>query len=116
MTTALAKGIAHISLPGGGTVLPAENAYDWEIVMEYVADNVRTSGQVEIRVDDQRWLVRSIQRPLGAGCSRCGHFLHAAWCSATNAEASYCVKCIFARSLESTLPARERQCPARRAP
>jgi hypothetical protein len=114
-TTALAKGIARISFPGGGTVLPAENAYDWEILMEYVADNARTSGQVEIRVDDQRWLVRCIRGPSEAGCSRCGHFLYAACCSARNAETSYCVKCIFASSIESTLPAHERHCGASRA-
>ena len=115
MTTALAKGIAYISFPGGGTVLPAENAYDWEILMDYVADTVRSNGPVEIRVDRQRWLVRYIRDLSGPDCSRCGHFLHAVCSTATNAETSYCVKCICARGRESTLPAHEGQCGASRA-
>ena len=109
MTTARVKGIAHISFPGGGTVLPAENAYDWEILMDYVADTVRSSGPVEIRVDHQRWLVRYIRGPSGPDCSRCGHFLHTACCTPMNAETSYCVKCIGARGGETVLPGHQGQ-------
>jgi len=109
MTTALAKGVARISFPGGGTVLPAESAYDWEILMEYVADNVRSGGQFEICVDDQCWVVRCVRGPSATGCSRCGHALHTACCSATNAERRYCGKCLGASTIEAARPRRARR-------
>jgi hypothetical protein len=112
--TALAKGIAHISFPGGGIFLPARNPYDRQTLMEYVDDNVRSKGQVQILVDDQRWLVRCVRVPAGAGCSGCGHALHCACYSAARAETAYCVKCAFTTGEDSAAPTSERRCRASR--
>lgn len=108
--TALAKGIAHISFPGGGTFLPLRSAYDRETLLEYVDDNVRSKGQVQILVDDQRWFVRCIRNPSGAGCSGCGHVLRCACYSAASAGTAYCVKCAFTPGEDEAAPRSERHC------
>jgi hypothetical protein len=107
---ALAKGIAHVSFAGGGIFLPAGNRYDRETLMEYVADNVRTKGQVQILVDDQRWLARDVRPESGGGCSTCrGRLLGAACYAAADVRTAYCVKCAFAPCVRSRSPGNERQ-------
>jgi hypothetical protein len=104
--TALAKGIAHVSSPGGGIFLPARTPYDRETLVEYVAHNVHAQGRGQVLVEEQRWLVdcRGVGRP-PVSCTGCGHVLEAACCAATDASTTpYCLKCAFATEAEAALP------------
>ena len=68
----LPKAIAHVSFPGGGMFLPARSPYDRQMLVEHIADRVRSKGRVQVLLDEQRWMVhlnRGTPRPM---CSNCG--------------------------------------------
>jgi hypothetical protein len=103
--TALAKGIAHVSFPGGGIFLPARTPYDREALVEYIAHTVHANGRVQVLVDDQRWLVRGTRNRAAGNCAGCSRALSTACNSATDADASdYCVGCAFAPKDQSPRP------------
>ncbi len=93
---AVAKGIAHVSFPGGGMFLPARTPYDRETLMDYISHTVRRTGRAQVLVDDQRWLVRGRRNQTLGRCTGCDHLLDAACNVAGNAETNeYCVSCAF---------------------
>jgi len=96
--TLLSHGIAHVSFAGGGVFLPARNPSDRESLIADVALHARANGLVQVLVDDQRWIVRTLPEPCASGCSKCGHALEPACYSLTDARAAYCVACVFARN------------------
>ena len=102
--TVLAKGIAHISFPGGGTFLPARSPYDREMLIEHVAHRVRAKGRVQVLLNEQRWLVDvGTGGASGDGCSACGRTLDMTWCVA-DVGVPYCAKCAFASGFDSAPP------------
>jgi len=91
----IAKGIAHLSYPGGGTFLPARNPYDRQLLAEHVADSVRIKGRVQVLVDNQRWVVQDSRGPFATSCAGCGLAADSACYSAARGRRPYCVKCAF---------------------
>ena len=107
---ALAKGIAHVSFPGGGMFLPARTPYDRETLTDYISHTVHMAGRVQVLVDDQRWLVRGRKNQALGRCTGCDHLLDAACNVAEDAGTSaYCVSCAFNVKAESAMPDYQRQ-------
>ena len=105
--TALAKGIAHVSFPGGGVFLPARTPYDRETLVEYVDHNVRANGRVQVLFADQRWLAYpGRQDAAPADCTGCRRALAVACYAASSASVTpVCPHCAFATDAEeSALP------------
>lgn len=98
MNEFLAPGIAHVSVPGGGTFLPARTPYDLQILAEHVADGARTNGQAQVLINDQRWTACVGLIPPLPGCAACGNSLNVACCSNGPEGLLYCVKCAFEHS------------------
>ncbi|MFI5397835.1 MAG: hypothetical protein ACHQ9S_20045 [Candidatus Binatia bacterium] len=96
----MSNGIAHISFSGGGVFLPARSPYDRQTLMEYVAHHLGAGRQVQVLVDDQRWLVRLKRRRPAGCCSQCATALESVSCSAANGEAAYCMKCALGGNAE----------------
>lgn len=89
----LAHGIAHVSFAGGGVFLPARDPYERQMLIEHVAQRVRTKGHVQILVDNHRWMVR-VQAPrAGAMCAACGQVAETACFSGEASTAVYCLRC-----------------------
>jgi hypothetical protein len=95
--TLLSNGIAHVSFAGGGVFLPARSSSDRQSLIANVELRARANGLVQVLVDDQRWIVRTLPAPCAAGCSRCGQALEPACYAAADARAAYCATCVFAR-------------------
>jgi hypothetical protein len=87
-----AKGIAHISFTGGGMFLPARNPYDREVLIEYVAHYAGLGSEVQILVDDQRWLVQPRRGQFALSCVGCGSIAEPPCCAA-DGGAVCCIKC-----------------------
>jgi hypothetical protein len=68
----MTKGIAHVSFPGGGMFVPARNPYDRQLLAEHVLSRARAKGQVQVLLDDQRWMVYHSPGRRNICCSRCG--------------------------------------------
>jgi hypothetical protein len=88
----VANGIAHVSFRGGGLFLPARTPYDRQLLAEHVAARVRCSGQVQVLLEDQRWLVSRSSPRGSARCGRCGVALIAS-CSAAAGDDAWCLTC-----------------------
>ena len=89
----LARGIAHVSFPGGGIFLPARGPYDRQTLIEHVTQRVRAKGRVQVLVDNHRWMVQSSAPPLATTCTACGQAADAACYSNASSGAAYCVHC-----------------------
>src|SRR5947208_3275352 len=91
----IAKGVAHVSFSGGGMFVPARSPYDRQLLVEHVLDGVRRRGNVQVLVDDQRWLVHLLRDDCMVACWRCGCAVDSiCHCTADDAVA-YCVTCAF---------------------
>jgi hypothetical protein len=91
----LSEGIAHLSFRGGGFFLPARSPYDRQLLVEHVATRVRITGQVQVLLGDQRWLVHAARGTLKASCAVCGYAVDSACYSSSAGDAAHCVKCAF---------------------
>ncbi len=98
----MSKGIAHVSFPGGGFFLPARSTQDRQMLVQQVTDRLRTSGHVQVLVDDRRWLVRC--EPGWSCCRRCGGALPLACYSAADGAAPLCLWCTFGDAAETAAP------------
>ena len=87
----VANGIAHVSSRGGGLFLPARTPYDRQLLAEHVAARVRSSGQVQVLLEGQRWLVSRSSRRGSGRCGRCGVGVITI-CSAAGGDA-WCLTC-----------------------
>jgi hypothetical protein len=111
--TTLVKGVAHVSFVGGGTFLPARNPDDRQTLVEYVADRVRATGQVQVLVDGQRWLVEP-HRPSAGPCAACRNSLDCPCFAGADRGAACCLQCAFGGHTGSVRCAQDCQtCPAR---
>jgi len=72
--------------------------------MECIVDPTRTYGQVQALVDGQRWTAQSHSR--GVTCTHCGSATEIACYADASADATYCLKCVFANAV---IPRRTRQ-------
>jgi hypothetical protein len=103
------NGIAHISYRGGGLFVPARTPYDRQLLVEQVVERVRTKGQVQVLVDDQRWMVYSSGGAAPLCCAGCGLSHTSACYSAVLDEAAFCVKCAFGTGSAEPAPGSRRQ-------
>src|SRR5437879_780667 len=88
LMTGIAKGVAHVSFPGGGMFVPARSPYDRELLAEHVIDRVRLKGNVQVLVDDERWLVHFLRGKGTVDCWRCGGAVDSiCYCTADDAVA-----------------------------
>ncbi len=87
------RGVAHISFVGGGVFLPARNPYDRQVLVEHVADQVRSKGEVQVALDDRYWSV--CMSDTGTSCSICGRSLDSVCHAPADGLATYCVRCAF---------------------
>ncbi len=90
---AVSDGIAHISFRGGGLFVPVRTPYDRQLLVEQVLERAQTKGEVQVLVDNQRWMVQSRGGALPARCSRCGSRCHSVCYSAAIRDAAICVDC-----------------------
>ena len=102
----LAQGIAHVSFVGGAFFLPARTPYDRQILTELVAERVRTTGQVQLLMNDRLWTVRLASAPPARACSACGAALESARCATTPDDVPYCIACVVAYHSKPPLRAR----------
>ena len=86
-------GIAHVSFTGGGIFVPARTPYDRQMLIEHVVDRVRSKGQVQVSVDNQRWLVHLVLGLSTARCWSCGNSADAVCYPTACGEVVYCVRC-----------------------
>jgi hypothetical protein len=107
--THLPQGIAHVSFGGGGLFVPARNRYDRQTLAEHVAARVRAKGEVQVLLNNERWLVCLLRGRLNGGCSGCSHVLEVACYAGVDPETAYCVKCAFAGGSKSDPPRHVRQ-------
>jgi hypothetical protein len=94
------RGIAHVSFESGGLFIPARTPYDRQMLVEHVADRTRSSGQVQVLVDDERWTVR---RCGAVNCESCGLSGKLACRSAGDDAKMYCLQCAFAKRCRSAV-------------
>ena len=66
------KGIAHLSLQGGGLFLPAHTPYDRQLLFEHVEASAKRHGDVRLDWRHQHWTVSlsNGQREVCAACRR----------------------------------------------
>jgi len=88
----LARGIAHVSFPGGGIFLPARDLYDRETLIEHVNQRVRAKGRVQVLIDSHRWMVQP-NSSLANPCADCGQTADACCYSSGGYGAPHCVRC-----------------------
>lgn len=89
------KGVAHISFDsGGGVILPARNAYDRGMLVEHIAESVRSKGHLHVALDDHSWSVHRGEGPPRTLCYCCGYALHPT-CYSAASGAAYCLQCAF---------------------
>ena len=100
-------GIAHVSFPGGGIFLPARSPYDRQMLVEHVNDRVRIKGQVQVLVDDRRWMVHLRRGSLAACCASCGDPADSACYATGHGDAAYCVHCAFGDDMQPVPSQRE---------
>lgn len=89
----LPKAIAHVSFPGGGMFLPARSPYDRQILAEHIAARVRSKGQVQVLLDEQRWMVHLNRGPIRICCSSCGDPADSTCYRAPAGSLAYCIGC-----------------------
>jgi hypothetical protein len=99
----IADGIAHVSFPRGGTFLPAWTPYDRQILVEYVGASLHSSGQVQVLVDGQRWMVHLSRSSVMPCCLSCGCSADSACYSAAHGEEAYCVRCAVGERQQTVL-------------
>jgi len=99
----LSPGIAHVSFSGGGLFLPVRSPSDRRHLIENVTARAQTSGLVQVLVDGERWMVRALTEHT-VSCGNCGRRPDSACYSVTDACASYCATCVFARDGQEAHP------------
>ncbi len=107
----MTRGIAHVSFVGGGIFLPARSPYDRQLLAEHVQSRVHAKGQVQVLIDDQRWMVHRRPSSGFAGCSHCGSSINSACYLGAGSGRPYCLTCAFA---DPTEPARSEPMVERR--
>ncbi|MFI5397748.1 MAG: hypothetical protein ACHQ9S_19605 [Candidatus Binatia bacterium] len=110
---AIAKGIAHLSFPGGSMFLPARNPYDRQMLLEHIVDRAHAKERVQVLVDDLRWMVHLRRGPATARCAACGCVLNSACYSTAEHGAAHCLGCAFGDPVAQVQPKQE---PERRSP
>ncbi len=108
--TLLSRGIAHVSFAGEGLFLPVRSAYDRQLLAEHVAARVRTKGEAQVLLNDERWLVGLMRGRQGGDCSGCNKALDIACYAARNPDPAYCVNCALGGAAKPVTPEHERQC------
>jgi hypothetical protein len=89
----LPKAIAHVSFPGGGMFLPARSPYDRQMLVEHIADRVRSKGHVQVLLDERRWMVQLNRRAPFPVCASCGDTVDSSCYSPADDGVAYCLSC-----------------------
>ena len=82
--------VAHVSYLGGGVFLPDHGPGDRHTIMEYVERLASSKREVQILLDNQRWLVQSGEHTCCAGCDLA---TQTACREADNGGQFYCLRC-----------------------
>jgi hypothetical protein len=66
------NGIAHVSFPGGGLIVPAHTPYERELLFEHVEASTKRHGDVRFGFNRQQWRIslHNGRREVCASCSR----------------------------------------------
>jgi hypothetical protein len=89
------NSLAHISFVGGGLLLPAQDPYERELLVEHVVACARKNGGVRVTAHGRAWSVRRIPETSTGSCGRCGGVLQGSWCSTAPGGAPHCLRCAF---------------------
>ena len=100
----LPKAIAHVSFPGGGIFLPARSPYDRQMLVEHIADRVRSKGRVQVLLDEQRWMVHLNRGSARICCTSCGDAADSACYRASDNAIAYCITCALGTASELIPP------------
>ncbi len=107
--SAIAKGIAHVSCPGGSIFLPARNLCDRQTLLEYIVDRARAKERVQVLVDDLRWMVHLRRDPVTRHCTACGCVLNCDCYSTAEHGEAHCLGCAFGDHLAHVQPQHEQE-------
>ncbi len=110
----MSDGIAHISFRGGGLFVPVRTPYDRQMLVEQVVERAQTKGEVQVLVDNQRWMVQSRGGTLPECCPRCGSRCHSVCYSAAINHAAICVDCALGTAREDPPAATQSRLGGRR--
>jgi hypothetical protein len=89
----MTHGVAHVSYLGGGVFVPTRSSRDRQMLTELVADRAHAKGQVQVLVDDQRWMACCCRSSHTRACACCGATVDVACYACTNHDTEYCVWC-----------------------
>lgn len=72
--------------------LPARSPYDRQVLADHVAASLRVTGQVQVLVNEQRWMVRCTGPSVPVYCTGCASGLNTVWAADSDAW-TYCAEC-----------------------
>lgn len=86
------KGVARISHPNGGMILPAKSPYDLELVIEHVDLYAKRHGRVHLELNRRDWLVTMRNGELPGVCTACDQRLDSL--TYANGVGRLCGRCV----------------------
>ena len=89
------NGIAHITYPGGGIVMPARSAYERQLVSEHVTHRALRSTVVRLDVGGRRWQVAADAAADRPQCGKCLRRVRVSGTNASVAPDAYCLVCLL---------------------
>lgn len=88
---------ARIVFTGGALLVPAQNAYERQQLIDHVRGCVSSKQQVRVRVDHTTWLAEPADPRRSLVCNSCAQRVSRTLCRRAGTEAVYCVACALAR-------------------
>jgi len=73
--------------------LPTRSPYDRQMLVEHIANRVRSKGHVQVLLDEQRWMVHLTRGAARPACASCGDTADTACYRAPDDAVAYCVTC-----------------------
>jgi len=106
------RGLARISLDGGGTlVMDADTPYEWELLFDHLDRYANLHGNVSVQLNRHGWSVRiSTSQP--PNCNACGHPPRALIYAL--GRRVFCPRCARAYCLTNSTQVRPRKLPQRK--
>ncbi|MGD0949092.1 MAG: hypothetical protein ABSA52_16900 [Candidatus Binatia bacterium] len=84
---------AHVTFSGGGLILPADTAYDRQLLREHVLDRAQREDRVRISLAGEAWVVERLSGDHRPSCEGCKRLLTAAALRKADSDASFCLAC-----------------------
>jgi hypothetical protein len=86
------KGVARISHPNGGLILPAKSPYEIELVIEHVGLHAKRHGRVRLELNRRDWLVTVCNGGPPGRCTGCAQRIETL--TYANGSGQLCARCV----------------------